>query len=302
MLKIKIKQPLAIHQIGKRENNEDNIYPMFSEATIDQSYFLVCDGVGGAEKGEIASLVASLGYSSFFEEHPTDLPDEAYLQEVLLDVQSKFDTQLKESRAHQGMATTMTLLYLHSHGVTIAHIGDSRVYHIRKDEILFATHDHSLVNQLVEAGVIEQEEAARHPQRNVITRAIQGSSKRTKADVKMITDIQAGDYFFLCTDGILESIDDELLVNILNDDNTNEEKVARIVAICKENSKDNFSAYLIEIKSVDGTVPIIDIEGEVEEEEYLIGEVENTPTKVVSPKKKLPKKKNLLQKLQDLFF
>jgi protein phosphatase len=267
MLNIKIHKPLPIHEIGKRGNNEDNIYPILTEATANQRYFLVCDGVGGAEKGEIASMMACVEYDQFFKEHPTDYPDKTYLDEALTFVQSQFDNQLQEAPEHKGMATTMTLLYLHDFGATVAHIGDSRVYHIRGDEILFETYDHSLVNQLLEAGVISPEEAINHPQSNVITRAIQGSSKRTKADVEIILDIEEGDYFFLCTDGILESIDNNMLVNILSDEeNTDAAKIEQIENFCQEYSKDNFSAYLIKIKSVENDEPIIIGESEHNEE------------------------------------
>lgn len=280
MLNIKIHQPLGIHEVGKRAKNEDNIFPQLTKANKNQPYFLVCDGVGGAEKGEVASLIACVGYDQFFEEHPTDYPDETYLDEALTFVQSQFDNQLQKAPEHKGMATTMTLLYLHGQGVTVAHIGDSRVYHIRGDEIKFVTYDHSLVNQLLEAGVITEEEAINHPQGNVITRAIQGSQRRTKADVTEINDIQADDYFFLCTDGILESIDNTQLVDILNDNKvSDEEKIEKIISICDVNSRDNFSAYLIKIKAVEGELPAYDVDEIVmEETDYLVGEIEEEET------------------------
>ena len=102
------------------------------------------------------------------------------------------------------MATTLTMVSVGASGITLAHIGDSRIYQFRQGEIIYQTEDHSLVNSLVKLGKISKEEALTHPQKNVIIRAIQGSEHPTEADVVLLKDIQAGDYFFMCTDGVLE--------------------------------------------------------------------------------------------------
>lgn len=100
-----------------------------------------------------------------------------------------------------GMATTLTMAYIASSGIVLAHIGDSRIYHLRKGEILYQTEDHSLVNSLVKLGKITPEEALTHPQRNVIIRAIQGTHTPTEADIITLNDIQPDDFlsFFVRT-------------------------------------------------------------------------------------------------------
>ena len=251
-MKLKITTPFALNEIGGRSNNEDSIYPTKGNATQEDTLFVVCDGVGGAEKGEVASRLVCEGFAFYFQQKlmgEDALYDKEFVRGALAYAQGKIDEYLLENPEAKGMGTTLTLVHFNAQGATIAHVGDSRVYHIRGKEIMFKTQDHSFVNGLVRDGIISEEEAKTHPKRNVITRAIQGNSvKPTAADVFVQTDIQKGDYFFLCTDGILEQITDELLVEIVSSDTGNEEKIKRINACCKDRTKDNYSCYLIPIE------------------------------------------------------
>ena len=124
---------------------------------------------------------------------------------------------------------------LHTEGATIAHIGDSRVYHIRPGkvandtEIRFQTRDHSLVNDLIKIGELTPEEAKHSRQKNIITRAMQPCmERRPKADLYHTQDIQPGDYFMLCSDGMLEQMDDENIRFIFSDEGGS----ARTRSIC----------------------------------------------------------------------
>ena len=159
------------------------------------------------------------------------------------------------------MGTTMTFVCLHADGATVAHIGDSRIYQLRpaKDgnpaQIVFRTQDHSLVNDLGRVGEITEEEAKHHPQKNVITRAMQPcQERRAKADITHLTDIQPGDYFYMCSDGMLEEATDENILNIITmPDKTDEEKLEMLRKVTEEN-KDNHTAHLIHINKVEGAV------------------------------------------------
>ncbi|MGA0555885.1 protein phosphatase 2C domain-containing protein [Larkinella sp. VNQ87] len=254
-MKVSIHPPLGYSYLGGRSNNEDAIFPGAEEATRHQPWFMVCDGVGGAARGEIASHIATESFNDYFIQNQPDVPTPAYIQSALDYVQAQFDDYLNRHPEAQGMATTLTLLYLHEAGATVAHIGDSRVYHLRNGRVIWRTEDHSLVNQLLKAGVISQEEAREHPQRNVIERAIQGNTKPVKAAVQVLNDIQPGDYFFLCTDGVLERVSDQLLENVLGGQASNEQKKQTLIDCCQGNTKDNFSAYLIQIETVSGEIP-----------------------------------------------
>ena len=246
---ITIGKPYAVSEKGRRSNNEDAVYPLPERVHADQKLFLVCDGVGGAEKGEVASALACESihtfFSSFLEGDPT--PD--FIQRAIQYTEARFNAYIDEHPEAMGMATTLTLAYIASSGIVWAHAGDSRLYHLRKGEILRRTEDHSLVNLWVRLGKISPEEVATHPVRNVITRAIQGGHEPIEADVEVLTDIQTGDFIFLCTDGVLESMDDAAIAEAFRRSSVVEIKDA-IMEACVDKTRDNFSFYIIPIQKV----------------------------------------------------
>ena len=153
-----------------------------------------------------------------------------------------------------GMATTLTMAYIASSGIVLAHIGDSRIYHLRKGEILYQTEDHSLVNSLVKLGKITPEEALTHPQRNVIIRAIQGTHTPTEADIITLNDIQPADFLFLCTDGVLERLKNEKIAEIFNGRLSVPEIKDALMEACDGKTRDNFSFYIIPIQKVEDSM------------------------------------------------
>ena len=170
---ITIGKPCAITEKGGRSNNEDSIYPLPEQVTLDQKLFMVCDGVGGAEKGEVASSLACESIQTFFSTFLKDDPTPEFIHKAVHYAEVCFDSYVQEHPEAMGMATTLTMAYIASSGIVLAHIGDSRIYHLRKGEILYQTEDHSLVNSLVKLGKITPEEALTHPQRNVNEKAIE---------------------------------------------------------------------------------------------------------------------------------
>ncbi len=251
-MRIHLHPPLALHEQGRRDGNEDSIYPHIHDLnrSAESRLFMVCDGVGGLEKGEEASRLACSTFAQFLIQK--EWVGEPEIAQALSNTELAMDQYIERNPEAEGMATTLTLLALHQKGATVAHVGDSRVYQVRAGQIIFRTSDHSLVNDLVARNIITKEEAVTHPQRNVILRAISGSNRPTRASISYITDIRAGDYFFLCSDGILESVTDANLAFLLNQPGVpDEEKVAQILNLCRQNSRDNFSAYLINIRSVE---------------------------------------------------
>lgn len=249
-MKIEIYQPQAIWELGQRDNQEDSIFPMFGKATDDDRLFILCDGMGGHEHGEVASqtvckamsdTLLSLSKQSFTDDDLLDALQVAYRQLDSLD-----NSHLKK------MGTTLCLLYFHSGGVTAAHIGDSRIYHVRPKEnrILYQSRDHSLVYDLYQAGEISYDEMRTSTQKNIITRAIQpGEENRVRPAIVHIADIQPGDFFYICSDGMLEQMSNDELCRLLSADGSDEKKRKQLVAATSDN-KDNHSAYLIHIKEV----------------------------------------------------
>ena len=271
---MKLGMPYALNEIGGRSNQEDSIFPVKGEANESTRLFLVCDGMGGHENGEVASgLVCST-----FGKLLADVDHEGFTVEMFLDALNEaydaLDREDPDPQSMRKMGTTLTFLHLNDHEVVVAHMGDSRVYHVRPSEqnaIIYQSSDHSLVNELVRAEIITPEEALTHPRRNVITRAMQPKlDPRHKADVRTFNDVQAGDYFFLCSDGVLESVSNDALVEILRRDVADVEKIEAVKALCAASSRDNFSAYLVPV--VEG-LPYV--EPEVVSAE-LVDELEDT--------------------------
>lgn len=113
--------------------------------------------------------------------------------------------------------------------------------------LMFQTIDHSLVNSLLRAGELTEQEARNYPHKNIITRAMQPNDKHSKADYRLEKDIEAGDYFFLCSDGVLEQLSNEELCSILADQESDTEaKLTAIKNVCKRGTKDNHTCILIE--------------------------------------------------------
>ncbi len=256
-MNITIGKPCAISEKGCRLNNEDSIYPSPEAVNTNQKLFLVCDGVGGSEKGEIASSLAcdffQTYFSTFLEEGD---PSSAFIKKALQYTEARFDDYISEHPEAKGMGTTLTMLYTGNSGITLAHIGDSRIYQFRKGEIVYRTKDHSIVNSLIELGQITEEEATNHPQRNVILRAIQGTAQPTEADIVLIDDIQPGDYFFMCTDGVLENFTDQTLAITFKRPLASEIIKDTMMESCNGKTRDNFSFYIIPINDVDSSTGI----------------------------------------------
>ena len=252
-MRINIYQPLAIHELGKRANQEDSIYPIMGKATENDHLFLLCDGMGGHEHGEVASQSICKSLSAFLLQHAvaSEGLEDKLLSDALAYAYEELD-KLAISGDTRQMGTTLTLLYFHSNGCTAAHIGDSRIYHLRPSShtILYKSRDHSLVYDLYQAGELTYEEMKTFPQKNVITRAmIAGDRSHPKPDVIHISDIQPGDYFYICSDGMLEQMEDEELLDVFSANVRDEEKQQMLISETSDN-KDNHSAYIVHIKEV----------------------------------------------------
>lgn len=262
-MKYKIKA-YNLQELGQRQNQEDSLFPALGKSTPDDRLFVLCDGMGGHEKGEVASATVCETISSTIlsEWNPNEaLSDELFLQAL----SAAYDAlDAKDNGEERKMGTTLTFLCLHTNGATVAHIGDSRVYQLRPASkksparIVFRTQDHSLVNDLVKIGEITEEEAKHHPQKNVITRAMQPCQEhRAKADIAHLTDIQPGDYFYMCSDGMLEETSDENILNIITKPNVTDEKKLERLRQVTEDNKDNHTAHLIHIDNVEGNVAVV---------------------------------------------
>lgn len=249
-MNITIGKPWAVSEKGGRLNNEDSIFPLPETVSVNQKLFLVCDGVGGAEKGEIASWLACESFQTYFSTFLEGEPTEIFINKAIRYTEARFDDYISTHPEAKGMATTLTMVYIGGAGVTIAHVGDSRVYQFRQNEIVYQTEDHSLVNSWIKLGKITKEEALNHPRKNVIVRAIQGTDYPTEADVILLTDLQPADSLFMCTDGVLERLANDQLSSIFGHSYATEEIKNTIMTTCSGKTRDNFSFYIIPIQNV----------------------------------------------------
>lgn len=252
---MKIYKPICLNERGKRGNQEDSIYPLPGEATVNDRTFLVCDGMGGHEAGEVASSTVCETLPAYLKAHDSEPFGPDLLRDALTAAYEALIAK-DHSRSEKKMGTTLTLLHLTDTMVYVAHIGDSRVYHLRPTgaggvyKLIHRTQDHSLVNELVRAGVITEAEAENHPRKNVITRAMQPrDDRRDGATFYRTNDVQPDDIFFLCSDGVSGAMTEEMLCSLCTDSNfTDEERVKMIAEQCAEHSNDNYSVYLIHIE------------------------------------------------------
>jgi protein phosphatase len=251
-MEISLRQPYSFCQLGRRGNQEDARFPDDDAPQDCKPAFIVCDGVGGQDKGEVASRTVADAIGNYMSKVDLTKPFTAQdFQKVLNYAYTSLNKQLET--VSREMATTLTFVCFHKNGAFCAHIGDSRIYVVRPGVgILYQSEDHSLVNVLVHSGNLTPEEAINHPQSNVITRCmgyVEKGGTRPTATTLQIDDIEAGDYFFLCSDGVLHKLDDTELLSILSSDTTDKEKINLIAAKSKDSS-DNNTAYLIGVESI----------------------------------------------------
>ncbi len=240
---------------GNKPNQEDAYYPLEFGKSSEQHVFLICDGMGGHEKGEVASNCVATVIGKETSEHGFQSVDEEkrIFEHALDSAYSELD-QLDHSDSLKKMGTTLVFLSICRDGILIAHIGDSRIYQMRPGKgVVFQTRDHSLVNDLIAAGEITEEEARTYPRRNVITRAIQPHQDyREKATYNIIRDIKPGDLFLLCTDGVVEKLDNDDLCRILLTKKSPDERIKKLQEECSSrNTNDNNTAILIEVATVE---------------------------------------------------
>lgn len=286
---IKIRKPLCFTEIGRKDNQEDYLYP--TQADTNTHVFIMCDGMGGHDNGEVASKTAATALGEYLSScKEIDIPTFETGLEKAYDALDAIDTNTSKKPG-----TTMTCLCLNENSYLVAHIGDSRIYHIRpslynkdlkRGGILYQSSDHSLVNDLLKAGELTEEEARDFPQKNIITRAMQPHlSKRYKADVFVFDDVQEGDYFFLCCDGVLEQLSNENLCEIVaNPKLTDKQKLMEIKGICDGKTRDNYTCWLIpidkvSIKNSSTNSQIIQAEAEEKEERENLNSVDSSKDK-----------------------
>lgn len=302
MIKFILSQPYSFLQNGRRSSQQDARYPDCDAPQGVAPVFVVCDGVGGQQGGDIASRTVA---DAIGEEMKNYNLAEPFTVDDFEQVMAVAYRAIDEAARHTGMpdmATTLTFVCFHGGGVFQAHAGDSRIYHVRPGVgILRQSSDHSLVNALVRSGNLSPEEARNHPQSNIITRCIRPTAAAgyEAIDTIQTDDVAPGDYFFMCTDGVVHELENGRLYEILCDDTDDKAKIDEIARICRDSS-DNNTAYLIRLDRVEGAEP---------RETLSVEDESSTATRPINPDKGVveafatgtPGKKDAIGRLSRIF-
>ncbi len=242
--------PLSIHEKGGRPHFEDYILPELGKIEEDDQIFIVSDGTGPGKLSLAAAELVAQNFAEYFEIlPPAQEVDEGYMDRALEWVEESISTYIQGNSSSRGMTASVALLHFGEKLVTLAWVGDSRIYYYdSKRKKLSATEDHSVVNDLIQRGKITQEEASTHKDRHRLLRAIQGTESPTRIDTKFIPikNLNPGDFFLICNDGLLESINDSDLLTIFTNLSDPIAIQAELKRRCTKN-RDNYSCHLLPI-------------------------------------------------------
>jgi serine/threonine protein phosphatase PrpC len=184
--------------------------------------FIVADGMGGHNSGEVASRLAVECAEELFAQYDEETLKQKSIPDVVREIIERANTKVYEKACtdieYVGMGTTVTMSVFMGRQVVTGHVGDSRLYLVSNSTIKRVTNDHSLIEELIRNGTITRAEASNHPNKHIITKAL-GCDRELTADIYE-THINPGDKMLLCTDGLTNMVDDEEILNIL----TNEEE------------------------------------------------------------------------------
>jgi len=224
----------------QRQGNEDNYY-------VRAPLFVVADGMGGAQAGEVASEMA---VRSFEGGLPDGDPRER-LVEVIEGANARIHERSRTDSQRAGMGTTLTAAYVAEDAVVVAHVGDSRCYLLRGGDLVRLTRDHSLVGELVARGKLTEEEAEAHPQRSVITRAL-GPEPRVQVDADVFP-ARAGDVFLVCSDGLTSMVPEAEVKRLLLSGGSLDRIGRSLIAAANDaGGRDNITVILFRLEEIDG--------------------------------------------------
>ncbi len=216
----------------------------------EESVFVVADGVGGSNSGEIASRTVTRGIANYIRRKSPDDVEHDDMAEYLLDAVNEVNEQVYELATsfaeNKGMATTLVMGVIKDEKLYVVNVGDSRCYIFRDDELKLITDDHTYVNSLVKAGIITQQQAENHKDKNMILRAI-GAESTVEADIFTI-DLKQGDTIMLCTDGLYSEVCREEIIEEFKRTQSMKEAADNLIKLANDNGgSDNITLVCIKV-------------------------------------------------------
>ena len=236
----------GLSDVGRvRANNEDSF--RFEKLGEEQAVFVVCDGMGGAQAGQVASSVASSVFIEQLRSYVREKMTVRYMESTLRNAVTfaSHDTYQKANSEEQfyGMGTTLVGGIYHEGQVMLANIGDSRAYILDENGLRKVTRDHSLVEELIQHGEITEEQARNHPRRNIITRAL-GPERRPKPDIYPLT-LEKGQKLLLCSDGLTGMLETEEIKELLMKEDVSEVCRGLVDAANENGGTDNITVLIL---------------------------------------------------------
>lgn len=266
----------AVTDTGRRRRRNEDAY------VCDPPLFVIADGMGGAQAGEIASHLAA---TSVQHAERDGSSDEDEVVQLIQDANRSVYERARADESTSGMGTTMTVALVDEEIVRIGHVGDSRAYLVRDHALEQLTEDHSLVGELIRSGRLSPEEAEAHPHRSVITRAL-GTDPDVDVDAFSV-GTKPGDLFMLCSDGLTSMVDDARILELL-EEHRRDIKGAAQALVDEANAnggEDNITVILFQIAALDDTIElpgtVVSSSAPVSEpnmDEDTLGEDERVPT------------------------
>lgn len=272
-----------------RSHNEDFVTVYEPETTDDHlhhgSLYIVADGVGGADAGEVASQYAS----ERTRHHYLASDSKEALGHRLLEAMQSANTDLRKLAAERDdsrrMATTMVAAVIHEGRAYIGNVGDSRAYLLRGADLMQVTRDQSLVARLVEEGALTPEEAVKYPYKNVILYSI-GSEKRPPIDLFEVA-LEPGDLLMLCSDGLTRHVEDDEIASILVEQMPQTATETLVSLACERGGEDNITIVIIQHGDRETLQPVA-AEPLVDDEEMTVATIIRTRPQVVAAPELMP--------------
>lgn len=213
-----------------------------------QALAIVADGMGGHKAGEVASQLAvdiAEEYWQDAQHFVTPVEAENWLKEIIDRMNHTIYEQAQNNEELQGMGTTVVLSITAFEFVTVAHVGDSRCYLMNEEKIEQITEDHSLVNELIKTGQISADDAAEHPRKNVLVRAL-GTEPTINSDIQTLI-WEVDDVMLLCSDGLTNKVTNEEIESYLRTDKTLKEKIVELRDVANERGgEDNITIAIVQ--------------------------------------------------------
>jgi protein phosphatase len=241
---LRVAEPVARTDTGhQRSTNED---AHLARAPV----FVIADGMGGAQAGEVASQLAIAHFADGLPGEDSDGAPER-LARAVQEANAEIHALSERDARRAGMGTTLTAAYVGASEISIAHVGDSRAYLLRDGELRRITEDHSLVEELLRQGRLTEEEAEEHPQRSIITRAL-GPEPDVEVDSVSLS-AAAGDVVLICSDGLTSMVPEATVGEILRDaPDITAAADALVAAALDAGGRDNVTVVLFRIEDVPG--------------------------------------------------